>query len=816
MDYLDAAEFIFDLRRFRMKPGTDSTQELLSFLGNPERGPTYIQVAGSNGKGSTAKMIESVLGEAGLQVGLYTSPHMEDVRDRIQVDGRSIPESSVIEFVSAVKEYVIERAAVGESPTFFEVLTAMAFWYFGRCEVDVAVIEVGIGGQFDATSAVDPEVSALTSVSLEHTELLGDTIEEIARDKAAVAPSDGVLVTGARGEALETVREKVSSLVVVGKSGEECDIQVEYEGVVNGIEGKVRFTGSAGEFTSHLGLVGEYQARNAGIAVGVVNAVCDVSRSAVKRGLRAVRWPGRFEVMQHEPFVVLDGAHNPAACRELRNVMREFEYDELYLVFGAMHDKDHSGMIEALPAPVVAVACEPDLDRAEDRDVLREVFEQNEITRVEEYHSVERAVDFAIDTAGPADCVLVTGSLYTVGEARVRWTRTQIEKNVPDIQSSRAVLSGAHVTDNGVWRMRGKGVHRVVKAKLQPRQARIVKEEMLSLGGECAVSGLIDQEEELVDVVIMGTMFQLKRLVGKLENQPFGLRSVGSALWNTIRDPKDAEEAEYHWEADPVIMGILNVTPDSFYDGNEYVDTATAVSRAEEMIAEGASIVDIGGESTRPGATPISVAEELDRIIPVIEQVSSMDATISIDTRKAAVAEQAIEAGASIINDVSGLGDPEMRFVAAEYDVPIVIMHSIETPVNPSRTISYDDVVEDCIRELRNQVLAAEQAGVPRSNIIVDPGLGFGKTANENFELLRRLHEFHALDCPILIGHSHKSMFDQLGYGPDDRSDCTIAASAIAADRGADIIRVHDVKENVAALRTIQAINDAGEYRNPS
>lgn len=809
MNYLDAAEFLFDLRRFRMKPGTDSTKELLSFLDNPEQGPRYIQVAGSNGKGSTAKMIESILREAGFQVGLYTSPHMEDVRDRVQVDGRPIPESVVIEFVSAVREYVIEHAAVGESPTFFEVMTAMAFWYFGRQEVDVAVIEVGIGGRFDATSAVEPDISALTSVSLEHTELLGDTVEEIAADKAAVAPSDGVLVTGASGQALDTIRSEVESVMVVGESPDECDIHFAYEGVVNGLEGHVRFGGDAGEFTSRVGLVGAHQARNAGIAVGVVRELFDISNSVIERGLRAARWPGRFEIMDNEPLVVLDGAHNPDACRELGNVLDEFEFDELYLVFGAMHDKDHRGMINALPEPVVAVACEPDLDRAEDRDVLREVFEQKGVTGIQDFHSVERAVEYAVTEASADDCVLVTGSLYTVGEARVRWSRTHVEKDVSDIQTARAVLSGAHVTDNGVWRMRGKGVHRVVKARVQPRQARIIKEEMLSLGGECGVSGLIDQEEELVDVVIMGTLAQLKRLVSKLEDQPFGLGAVGKTLWETVRESADSSSSQYPWEDDPVIMGILNVTPDSFYDGNEYSDVSTAVSRAEEMIDAGAAIIDVGGESTRPGATPVDESEEIARVLPVIREIASKDTFVSVDTRKATVAREAIEAGASLINDVSGLGDPEMRFVAAEYDVPIVIMHSIETPVNPANEATYDDVVEDCIRSLRDRVILAEQAGVPRSNIIVDPGLGFGKSTRENFRLLSRVDEFHSLGCPVLVGHSHKSMFDGIGYGPAERTECTIAASAVAADRGADIIRVHDVKENVAAVRTVNEVNDS-------
>jgi dihydropteroate synthase len=223
------------------------------------------------------------------------------------------------------------------------------------------------------------------------------------------------------------------------------------------------------------------------------------------------------------------------------------------------------------------------------------------------------------------------------------------------------------------------------------------------------------------------------------------------------------------------------------------------------MVDAGADIVDVGGESTRPGADPVPVDEELDRVLPVIERISDLDAMVSIDTRKAEVARQALDAGADILNDVTGLEDPEMRFVAAEHDAPIVVMHSIEAPVDPDNDPDYDDVVDDVLDELGERVLLAEKAGVAREQILVDPGLGFGKSATESFELLDRLGEFRALGCPVLVGHSHKSMFGEVDRHPDEGGYATTAATALAADRGADVVRVHDVAENAAAVRVAEA-----------
>ncbi|MFB6300331.1 MAG: dihydropteroate synthase [Halobacteriales archaeon] len=807
MDYHAAANFLFDLRRFRSKPGLKTVTNLLDHLDNPQDGPAYIQIAGSNGKGSTATMLASILDAAGLDVGLYISPHLDDIRERIRINGRKIPKTAITEYVEAIEDYVTDEAATGTPPTFFEVLTGMGLWHFGTQGVDVAVLEVGLGGRYDATSVIDPVASTVTSVSLEHTDVLGDTIEEIAEDKATVAPADRPLVTAATGDALDAIRESAGDVVTVGEGG---DVSATYQGRTDNIESAVTIDGPDWHVETPLSLLGAHQARNAAIAAVLARQVADVETATIGRGIRQAEWPGRFEVMNQSPLTVLDGAHNPGACEALTETLQEFSYDRLHLVFGAMHDKDIVGMVEALPTPERVIATRANLDRAEEKSVIARVFERHGADTVETVAAVESAVEKVLSTAGPEDCVLIAGSLAVVSEARMRWTRREIPKRVRTIEDARDVLAGSHVTDPGVWRMRGKGVHRVVKTRVQPRQAQYLKEEMLSLGGECGISGLNDQDEENLDIVLMGTLSQFKRLIEKLDAQPYGL----SVFAEDLREGLDIQTAPpdhgYPWEDGTAIMGILNVTPDSFHDGGEYDAAEDAIDRAETMAAAGADIIDIGGESTRPGADPVTVAEERDRVVPVIEELatSELDAMLSVDTRKAAVAEAAIEAGIDILNDVSGLDDPEMRLLAAEYDIPVVVAHSIDTPVDPDRTVTYDDVVEDVLEELDERVLRAEKAGLDRSKIIADPGLGFGKNSAESFELLGRLGEFEALGCPVMVGHSHKSMFDLLGYGADEREHATVAATALAADRGADIVRVHDIPENVAAIRAVMGADD--------
>jgi dihydropteroate synthase len=253
-----------------------------------------------------------------------------------------------------------------------------------------------------------------------------------------------------------------------------------------------------------------------------------------------------------------------------------------------------------------------------------------------------------------------------------------------------------------------------------------------------------------------------------------------------------------------LIMGVLNVTPDSFSDGGRFVSVDVAADRARQMADEGADLIDVGGESTRPGAEDISVDEETARAVPVVERIASLGVPISIDTRKATVAKAALDAGASIVNDVSGgVFDEDMLPLAADRRVPIVLMHMRGTPKTMDSLTSYGNVVAEVIAELRARTVAAKHAGCEESDILVDPGLGFAKTAEQSLELLRWLTDLRALGYPLVVGPSRKRF---IGGDLADRLEGTLAAVAWCAMHGVDIVRVHDVLEARRVVDMIGAI----------
>ena len=260
--------------------------------------------------------------------------------------------------------------------------------------------------------------------------------------------------------------------------------------------------------------------------------------------------------------------------------------------------------------------------------------------------------------------------------------------------------------------------------------------------------------------------------------------------------------------AHPKVMGIINVTPDSFSDGGRYVSSAAAIEHAQQLIADGADLLDIGGESTRPGAAEVSEQEELDRVLPVIEGLRGCEVPLSIDTWKPGVMRAALKAGASLVNDVNALQARGALQAVADSDAAVCLMHKQGTPQTMQQQPRYADVVAEVCGFLRARIAAAETAGIARARIVIDPGFGFGKALTHNLDLLRYLEALRALGVPVLAGLSRKSMLGALtGRAVEDRVAASVAAALLAVQRGAAIVRVHDVRETADALKVLTVVN---------
>lgn len=420
LTYEAALRRLTSLQRRDPDPGPETTAALLDALGSPHRDLACVQIAGTNGKGSTAHTLANVLDAAGYDVGLYTSPGLGGVRDRIRVRGRRVPERTVARFVEAAWPFIEQRRDDAE-PTFFEATTALALWAFERAAVDVAVLEAGMGGGMDATSAVDPVASAVTSVSLEHTAVLGETRSEIARELGRVAPDAGPLVTGATGDALAVLRE-LADVRTVGldsarRDSTAPDVRVRERADGDAATSTFSLVGPEWALEAESSMLGRHQAVNAGVAAALARQVGRVSTDSIRTGVERTAVPGRFELREAAPTVVLDGAHNPAACRALAALLERFDYEDCYLVFGAMTDKDHAGMWAELPTPARVSLVRADAPRAAAPARLADVLGA-ERTAVRIGVSIGDALDAATQRASADDLVLVTGSLALVAQAR--------------------------------------------------------------------------------------------------------------------------------------------------------------------------------------------------------------------------------------------------------------------------------------------------------------------------------------------------------------------------------------------------------------
>jgi len=377
----------------------------------------------------------------------------------------------------------------------------------------------------------------------------------------------------------------------------------------------------------------------------------------------------------------------------------------------------------------------------------------------------------------------------------------------------------------GIARMIHKAVHFVVKVHgVRAPAALILKEEMLAKGGDAAIHrDCLTNRIERSDVLLMGAETVFNQVIASLREQPFSLPGLADEIGAAIEAYKRAaplvpadeglsERLRPFYSAlreRTLVMGILNVTPDSFSDGGLYRDTEAAIEHGVRMVADGADVIDVGGESSRPGAEPVTLEEELSRVLPVIRALAErVEAPISIDTYKPEVARAALDAGASIINDITGLADADVRALAAGRKVPAVIMHMKGTPRTMQENPVYEDLISDIMRFLREKVEQAVDAGLPEEFLIVDPGIGFGKTVEHNLEIIRKLGDFKSLGLPILIGTSRKAFIGKVlgGLDPTERLEGTASAVALSIANGANIIRVHDVKEMARVARMTDAV----------
>jgi dihydrofolate synthase/folylpolyglutamate synthase len=420
MDYHQALRYLDSLDFRGIKLGLSNTQNLLDALGAPQRHYKIVHVAGTNGKGSTSAMISNILTRAGIKNGLYTSPHLETFRERIEINGEMICEDDAARLVERVKDVSDKNASL--QPTYFEFVTAMAFEQFAMEKVTVAIVEVGLGGRFDSTNIVEPCVSVITTIALDHMDRLGDTIEKIAGEKCGVIKEGKPVVSGVRDpEAAKVILQKADE-----KSSKVYLISRDFDyrrSLRTGSGEKFDFSSPEGDFTGmEVGLAGVQQIDNASVAMMTAQLLRSEGivpgDNAIRSGVAQVNCPGRYETLMSGPKVILDGAHNPASAMALCNTLIERAGPgRVEIIFGAMGDKDYKKMMENLAPAAKSFTCfSPDAPRAADPAELAAAQNDKSIPT-----SVVRELDELIQmiSSAPAETLFcVTGSFYTVGEIR--------------------------------------------------------------------------------------------------------------------------------------------------------------------------------------------------------------------------------------------------------------------------------------------------------------------------------------------------------------------------------------------------------------
>ena len=411
--YREAVRYLYSLQKYGIKFGLSKTSNLLKVFGNPHKGQKYVHFAGTNGKGSVAAFVASILKETGLKVGLYSSPHLVRFTERFRINNKEIAHEKAAALIEELRDAFVPK----EPPTFFEATTAMALVYFARENTDIAIMEAGMGGRLDATNVITPLVSVITNISMEHQFFLGSRLLDIAGEKAGIIKKNIDVVTGATQPAVinlfkSIAKKKSAPLWRVGK-------EVRYRTLGD----RFHYYGLKHRFNNlHLGLRGKFQFRNAALALTVVELLEEkgfrISSEDMREGLSNTAWPGRMQIVTRNPTIMLDGAHNPAATRALaKSIKAGFKYKRLILVIGVMEDKDIGQLLRGImPISDYVIYTRPVYSRAANPDVLMD--EATSLQKPGEViHILTRAVDRARQIANPKDLIVICGSLFTVGEA---------------------------------------------------------------------------------------------------------------------------------------------------------------------------------------------------------------------------------------------------------------------------------------------------------------------------------------------------------------------------------------------------------------
>ncbi|MCD2500291.1 bifunctional folylpolyglutamate synthase/dihydrofolate synthase [Clostridium sp. NSJ-145] len=435
MNYNEAMKYITEVGNFGSNYGLERTFRLLELLGNPQDNLKLIHVAGTNGKGSTTAMITKMLNGLGYKVGMYTSPFLEEFEERIQINGENIPKDVLAELVTYIKPYIdkVKEEGYGH-PTEFEMITVLMLLYFEREKIDFGVVEVGLGGRLDSTNVIIPIVSVITSISFDHTNLLGNNLREIAGEKCGIIKRNiPTIVFPQQEEVMDVVIKKCekenSKLYIVNFNDAELLDIVKGDKTFQ----KVKIKGEK-EYILELPLLGEHQIYNLALAIKVMEVVekqgfIHLNNKAIENSVREVMWKGRLEVLSNNPLIVIDGAHNIQGITTLKNnIQKYFNYKDVYLILGILADKDVEMMVkEITPLAKKVYAVTPHSIRAElAQDLRDEIIKYNENCKA--YEDYEEAFNNALKDAKENDLIIASGSLYMIGDMRKLITRKYINK----------------------------------------------------------------------------------------------------------------------------------------------------------------------------------------------------------------------------------------------------------------------------------------------------------------------------------------------------------------------------------------------------